>query len=149
MSTWIVLADASRVRIFETDNEGAMPREVEDIANPEGRAPERDLGTGPAGSYSGQGGAHNTAEPRTTRHEHVVEEFARDVAARLDEACRQLRFERLWIVAAPHFLGVLRPCLSPQVESVIEREIDRDVSGFDAGALQVYFRKQLGIGVRA
>ena len=53
--TWIIAADSSRARIFEAIEPEQHLREIEDLANPEGRANNRELKSDAQGRYYGHG----------------------------------------------------------------------------------------------
>jgi protein required for attachment to host cells len=53
--------------------------------------------------------------------------FAKQVAERLESARRHREMDRLMLVAAPEFLGLLRNNLTSELRSMIEEEINLDV----------------------
>lgn len=135
---WIVVADASRARVFQCVENGRAFAEVEDFAHPEGRARAADLKSDAMGRYFGKGerSQGHAAAPDTDPVEHENDVFARTLAAHLDQAHQQGRFGRLWIVAAPKFLGRLRKEFSGNLASAIDREVDKDLSGMSARDIQ-------------
>ena len=64
--------------------------------------------------------------------------FARTVAAELSKALREQRFDRLQIVAAPRFLGLLRQELDKEVAAVVEEELAKDLIHLDAATLTTH-----------
>ena len=54
--------------------------------------------------------------------------FAREVANHLEQGRVGNRFDRLVVVAEPHFLGLLRKATKPALEQMITLEIDKDLS---------------------
>lgn len=82
------------------------------------------------------GGARSAVEP----HEDTVHVEARRFAAQLIELlerdCQEKRFDRLIVVAAPMFLGVLRDAWPALLRKLIVREVNLDVMGLDEPALQ-------------
>jgi protein required for attachment to host cells len=134
---WVVVADACRARIFETQALGRGMREVHDLANPTGRLHTRDLIVDALGRSHANGTSrteHATA-PRTDPVEHEVEVFAKRVADQIERARVEGRFERLYVVAAPRILGLLRDKRSKDTERLVEKEIAKDMAQLDPAAI--------------
>lgn len=128
-TTWILVGDRSRVRIFEEGPSRAV-QEIADFVNPAGRASHRELTTGAAGRVrsTGLGTRAHSESPGTTADTHEAERFSREIADHLERARNDHRYSRLWIVAAPKFLAMLRKSLSREVEKLVEEEIDKDLA---------------------
>jgi len=142
--TWIVAADASRARVYTMATADETPRPVEEFDNPAGRAHNRDLVTDGDGRYFGKGERNqgHTAPPGESAVEHEVELFAKRVAGYLDRARIDHKYERLRLVAAPKFLGLLRQNLSKEVDKLVDDAIAKDVSWFDENALADYLKQK-------
>lgn len=140
-TTWIVAADSSRVRIFEELDAEHHLQEVQDFANPAGHAQEQELLTGKPYrrnmSKGDLGGTHD-GQPETDPVEHENIKFSKDVDAYLDKARNEHRFDRLRVIAAPHFLGLLRQNLSKETQKLVEEEIDKDISWFDKNEIEKF-----------
>jgi len=75
------------------------------------------------------------AEPQTERHGAASEtpphagyaRFAKSVSRRLDTERRKGGFDEVVIIAAPEFLGLLRPQLSAPTRECTVREIPKDL----------------------
>jgi protein required for attachment to host cells len=65
--------------------------------------------------------------PQYDSHETETQRFAKRVARRLDVERRRGAYVGLTIVAARHFLGVLRPALSKPTQQWISRELAKDL----------------------
>jgi len=139
---WIVAADNSRARIFTLHVPDKTPELVEEFDNPQGRAHNRDLVTDGNGRYFGKGERTqgHTAPPAESAVEHEVELFAKRIAAHLEQARVQQRFDALRLVAAPKFLGLLRQNLSKEVEKLVDDSLAKDVAWFDDNALAEYLK---------
>lgn len=134
-ANWVVVADACRARIFETRALGRGLHEIEDFTNPAGRAHSSDLLTDASGGTYSNGGARHATTPHTDPVEHEVEMFAKRLADRLEKARCEGRFERLYVIAAPRFLGLLREKRSKEISRLVEREIAKDVAQLDTVAI--------------
>ena len=143
-TTWIVAADASRARVYTMETADGTPQRVEEFDNPAGRAHNRDLVHDGDGRYFGKGERNqgHTAPPGESAVEHEVELFAKRVAGYLDRARIDHKYERLRLVAAPKFLGLLRQNLSKEVDKLVDDAIAKDVSWFDENALADYLKQK-------
>lgn len=142
---WVIVADRSRARIFETDLNFNGLREVEDLLNPEGRLDDADLRHDAKGRFYGKGERHqaHTAEPPVSQQEHDEEKFSRDVMELLTRGCDAKRYQRLVMIAPPEFLGLLRKQLPERVEQHITRQIDSDISNLPLQQIDDYLKRHL------
>lgn len=127
-STWIVVADACRARFFSTDRPAGPMFEIETLSNPRARLHEGDLVTDRGGRDSGANGArHGLGTPNTAKSEST-QRFAGEVCAVLEDGRRRNAFDRLYVLSAPTFLGMLRQHQSNGLRSLVAREIAKDVT---------------------
>jgi protein required for attachment to host cells len=133
MNQWIVVADASRARVFSIGENEAWVLERE-LEHPKSRAKASDLTTDAPGrvQQSFSGGHRPAMSDRTDPKEVEAEVFARELADFLEQGCNHNRFDRLVIVAPPHFLGVLRKTINGQVEKRVHLSIDKDYTQLSA-----------------
>lgn len=112
---WVVVADGSRARIFETPALKLDLKEIEDIVNivPNGSA----------------------------LSEKDREKFAKTVADYVEQGRLHQRYKRLRLAVEPKFLGMLREHLSVETRQMIFDEISEDLSALDAREIQVHLRR--------
>jgi protein required for attachment to host cells len=133
----VVVADEFRAIFYDREKKFSPMQEVASMQNDAAREKTGDLISdrgGRAFDSHGQGRhtmANEKADPKT--HSAVV--FAKEIAERLAADRAHGRFDSLVVVAAPRFLGVLRPALATAGVGA-EREIDKAVTGKDAGFIQ-------------
>jgi protein required for attachment to host cells len=135
--TWIVLANASRARIFDRDAVGGKLEELTDLVHLQSREKGSDLTTdrpGHAQKAHGDPGHAGTAfqahsDPR--QKEHAA--FAAQVSHSLEDAVTQGRCPGLVLIASDPFLGELKSHLGDAATRVLSATIPRDLSSF-AGA---------------
>ncbi|MFM7567324.1 MAG: host attachment protein [Betaproteobacteria bacterium] len=126
---WVVVADASRARIFEAAELPQPPREIEDLVQPEGRMPERALQSDrPGRSFESVGGARHAMSPHSGPRASSRLKFAQRIVDRIDRGLAEGRFRRLALVAPPAMLGALRSSLSPQCKAHCELELASDIA---------------------
>jgi protein required for attachment to host cells len=98
--TWVLAADDSRARIFETHGLKVDLQQVEDLKNPQARAPQ------------------------------ASDTFAQAVAEFLERSRAQHRFDRLRLAVEPKFLRVLREHLSSETSKLVYDDTREDRPGF-------------------
>ena len=127
---WVVVADASRARIFEAAELPEPLREIEDLVQPEGRMPERSLQSDrPGRSFESVGGARHAMSQHGGGPRAISRmKFAHRIVDRIDRGLAEGRFRRLALVAPPAMLGALRSSLSPQCKAHCERELASDIA---------------------
>ena len=139
---WILAAGSSRARLFERSASDQPLQEIQDFLNPAGRAHDRDLRSDAEGRYAGRGGRQaHTAPGRIDASEHEAERFSKRVGEFIDNARTRNRFERLYLVGAPRFLGLMRKVLSKQAHQMVADEIPKDVSRCDAREIEQVVRE--------
>jgi protein required for attachment to host cells len=129
---WIVVADAGRARIFSAPPMSGSLDERVDLLNPQVRLEDHQALSDRRGHVTQEpGGIGHAFKPRETFHEHITEAFAKDVCHLLDSAQREHRLRRLYLIAAPRFLGLLRKNLDPETRKLIILEHPADLSRHD------------------
>ena len=115
VTTWVVVADGSRARFFETPGLKLDLREIEDLVNivPSGLA----------------------------LSEKDREKFAKTVANYVEQGRLQHRYQRLRFAVGPKFLGMLRERLSEETRQMIFEQIDEDLSALDAREIQAHLQR--------
>ncbi len=139
--TWILVCDAARARLFESADRHTAWCEVACYANPELRGPPADRGTGRTvpRSQESVGAARHVIEPRESRKDHSARIFAHSLAETLREAHAHRRYERLFIVAPPRFLGVLSEQFGDET-TMIAGSLGKDVVGLSAEDMERHVR---------
>lgn len=141
-TTWIVAADSSRARVFEIVEPERHLHEIEKFTNPQGRATSRELNSDAQGRYYAQGGgprAHS-ATPQVDVVEHETELFSKMLSRYLDKARTQRRYGKLYLIAPPEFLGLMRDNLSKEVRKITAEEINKDLSWFEARDIERFIK---------
>ncbi len=143
-TTWIVAADASRARIFEIGEGADALQEIEDLVNPEGRLTDHELRSDAKGRYFGKGehSQGHSAEPRVTPVQQEIGRFSRRVGTYLEKARSEHRFDHLWLIAPPKFLGLIRDNLGDEARKLVDEEIAKDLAGLSSHDIAEYVRQR-------
>ena len=132
MTVWVLAADASRARIFQaTSSQGAL-EELTDLLHPESRLREQGLVSDSPGRERDPGGTGHTMGHEDDAAREEWDRFAREVSQALKTAREAGRVQRLHVLAAPAFLGLLRKHLDPGCRALVASEQDTNVTGMDA-----------------
>lgn len=91
----------------------------------------------PAGGRRGAVAHHGTGgERRPRRHEAAL--FARSIAEKLEHAREKDEFDRLVVMAAPSFLGLLRKSIPESLRSRVAAEVGKDLVHEPPDAIQAH-----------
>lgn len=127
--TWIVIADGTQARVFENAGPGKGLTPVDGLRFEEEALKTSEIMSDRQGrSFSSVGHGRSAIEPRTDPAEYRETEFARKVAAMLDEKQAERAYARLVIAAAPTTLGDLRKALSAATRATIVAELPKDLT---------------------
>ena len=148
-TTWIFVADASRARIYAWRDAKIALHPLQEFFHPQSRLANHELvsdrpgrvqqGTPPSRGNSSAGpnkGNRSAMEPptspKTVEHEH----FAHELAAVLYKGLVTHAYQRLVMVAAPQFLGLLRQVVSDQVTKQVVASLDKDYTSLTTAELE-------------
>lgn len=136
---WIVTANAARARICERQPDGRL-LEVADLVHPQSRQSAQDLTSDRPGRSERDLGdhrhGHSAYEPPTAPRDKEHARFAREVAARIDEAVVGGRCQALMLFAAPAFLGELRAQLPQGAAEAVRHGEAVDLTALSLDALR-------------
>lgn len=124
----VIVCNHSRARLFKATSQ-SLVGELADQVNPAARLREQDLSTSAPGAYrgGGSGGQQHVEDQRTSQHDKAAENFARDIAASLDQAVTEHGLQKLYVIAEPDMLGLLRKEMSHRTKSLVAEEIAKDI----------------------
>lgn len=147
-TTWIVLANAARARIFEAGAAGAAPTEVHTLVHPASRLKGHELTEDRPGHAERQ--TASTAHPGGTayppradpraKEQHA---FAREIAQVLHDALGAGHCGRIVLVASNPFLGELRAALTPAAATAVAHSEPADLTALPVLDLQSRLRELL------
>jgi protein required for attachment to host cells len=129
-TTWILVADSAKARLFAINEDDRSFAEIEDFLNPEarGREPAQDR---PPRTHDRMGNSRHAIEPRTSPEEKAVEFFAHELDASLERGRTGHRYTELVLVAPPQFLGAMNAALGEKVRACVTAEVPKDLTSAD------------------
>ncbi len=128
MSICVVVADSSKARFLLAENGRSALVDHRDYVHPESRLREQDLVSDGTGSESDSGGfgKHSMGHENAAHRKHA-EIFAHELCIEIDKLRRTSDLRRIYLVASPKFLGLLRASISKQCVDLLAGEINRDL----------------------
>jgi protein required for attachment to host cells len=136
MSTWVLVADNSRARFFSAEKAASPLAEVNDLTYPEARLHEGDLVSDENGRDRNPGrGTHAVGTGGSAKQEGA-DRFALMVCNELESARNSGSFRKLYVVAAPAFLGMLRKHQSPALKQLVVCEVDKNLATQDPATIR-------------
>jgi len=141
---WVIVADEAKVRFFFADKPVGSIVEIHSFSLAEAQLLEQDL----VSDRPGRGSNHidsgkHTVEGKSDPKEQYSIQFAKQVSEYLDKSLHAQAYKRLLIIAAPHFLGLLRKELSRQVAETVTLEVDKDLTKMEATKIRELLPKYL------
>lgn len=142
MTTWVVVADSSRGKIFAQDKQSNELQERVDLIHPGARLQGEELTSDRPGRHTGAyGQGSHVFDARTEAKEHEAETFAKEIAKRLEAGRTSGQFQKLVLMAPPAFLGVLRAQLDDEVRKLVVEEIAKDLVTHSADEVREHLRQ--------
>jgi protein required for attachment to host cells len=128
MTTWVLVADNSRARFFAAEKAASPLKEVRDLTYPEARLHEGDLVTDKSGRDRSMGSGAHGLGIEASHKQDGAERFALLVCNELESARNSGAFNKLYVVAAPAFLGMLRKHQSSALKQLVAGEVDKNLA---------------------
>jgi protein required for attachment to host cells len=136
-STWIVVAESARARIFAVSDIGGKLREVADLSHPESRLHARELSSDlPGRAFDSHGEGRHGMEQATDLKDQEAHTFAVEIARHVDRNRLDGSFDALILVAPPKFLGRLRSELSKACKDAVIGELGKNLVEADEKTLE-------------
>ncbi|QJQ95493.1 MULTISPECIES: host attachment protein [Halomonadaceae] len=127
MTTYIVVADSARARIFTRD--ALQLEEQESLVHAEGRMHEGDLVTDNRGDvHESTSTTSRAAGNEDAASKRFIELFAKELAEHIYKARVENKLSKLILVAPPKFLGLLREKLDATTSKLIIHTLAKDHS---------------------
>jgi protein required for attachment to host cells len=127
-NTWVLVANGKKARIFEVEKFGKL-KEISSLVHPRSTLTNEELTRDSLGRKKDFfRKTPSTYEPNTMPKEKEEHTFAKEVAGYMDKSKNTNQFLRLFLMADPHFLGLLRKSLGKNTLSAIEGEVSKDLT---------------------
>lgn len=136
---FVLVAEQSHARLYQGASLQGPLTEIEDFSNKVARLHEQDLVSDAPGRSSSPGNAysHPLGRENEARDQHLLL-FAKTIIAELDHVLYNKDEARLYVVAPPKFLGVLRSHFSSLVNQALVASLDKEVTDCSAADILAY-----------
>jgi protein required for attachment to host cells len=143
-TTWIVVAESARAKIFTISGPKGRLREVAGLSHPESRLHDTQLTSDvPGRSFDSHGQGRHAMEQATDPQEREAHAFALEIARHIERGQSEAGFDSLVLVAPPKFLGRLRQALSRPARDAVVGELDKNLLEADAETLERHLSELL------
>jgi len=134
---WVLVTNASRARLFAADatRKDKEWKLVSHHEHPESRAAGHDLLADRPGTARQSGMGGSGLSPHTDPKEVEAKKFAHELSKLLSKAFDEHAYEKLVLVAPPHFLGLLRSELEDKVAKRVSSSLGKDYHELSAKEL--------------
>ena len=140
----MLVADASRAKVFESAGVRKVVHELDDMELAVDLPKSRELlADRPGRTFDSVGGGRHAKENPTDPHRQLKRNFAKKVVAELRRAMLARKFDRLFVVAPPAFLGDLRDELPKDLKDKVAGEIASDLTNMPQQQLHARLREIL------
>lgn len=140
MKTWIVVADASRARLFERSSTSVPLTELQAFVHLQSRQSNYDTADEYGRVFETGKQARHYIEPKVSRVEQEVQLFAQELGRFLNGAVAEHRFDDLVLVAPPAFLGALREHIDDQTQRLVSGTVNKDLTLLDPARIAGYVK---------
>jgi protein required for attachment to host cells len=136
-TTWIVVAESARARVFSRAGKRGSLREIADLSHPESRLHDTELSSDvPGRSFDSHGQGRHGMEQSTDPQDREAQAFAGEIAQHVEHGRREGSFEALVLVAPPKFLGLLRSELNKLTRDRVVAEINKNLVEADQKTIE-------------
>ncbi|EJZ22992.1 host attachment family protein [Rhizobium sp. Pop5] len=134
--SWVVVCNGAKALIMQNagDAQSMNLKVLETLKQPS--EPDREIGTDKPGRSHAADGLSRSAVEETSWQDQAEAQFLKQVAERLDELVHEKDARRIVIVAPPKALGVLRPALGAETQSVISAELAKDYTNMPVDEIE-------------
>ena len=119
MAVWILVANGCKAFLYQTKH--LRNKELSLLAtfdHPESREKDQDLVSDHQGKLQTGHGARSAYEAHDPK-EIEIENFAKQLSRHLDAGRKQNKFEKLLIIAHPHFYGLIHKNLGKKADNIL------------------------------
>jgi len=137
MTIWVVVADSAKARILEAEKRSAKLAEIHAMDHGEGRLREHEMSSDkPGRAFDRVGGGRHAMSSAVSPKKQEAIRFAKQVADYLEDGRNRNRFDRLYVLASPAFLGHLRDHFSDALMQLVVASVDKNFVDEDVQTIQ-------------
>ncbi len=135
---WIMVANSNDCRIYGYDRHIKELNLIEQIKHPENKLKNHDLVTDRPGHYKVLGGGRGSYEHENTTHDIAIENFVKEIAARLNAGRNHHDYDSLVLLVPPVIEGLLMKYLKKPNLGFIQQVIQKNLMHLSEHQLKQY-----------
>jgi protein required for attachment to host cells len=126
--TWVVVTDSIRMRIFVADTPLGPLVEAGNLVHGEGRLRNQDLVSDDGGrAFDSKGSGRHGTESKTDAKTQEQVNFTTEICHYLEEEYQASSYKRLFLVAPPAMMGLLRDHLGKHIQQALVGTLDKNL----------------------
>ena len=126
--SWLILANSSCMKLFRFPTDTRQLTNAETTHFDERHKRAHDVNTDKEGrTYPSIGGQSSAYERHNDLRKIEQEEFAEEIAHKLNEAARKNEFDRLYLAISKEFYGILKTKFSLELQKKIAEHTQKDL----------------------
>ncbi len=134
-NTWLLIANGSEARLFETEFRPKTLNLLQEIQHPESREKGAELASDKSGHYQGDastsGSTQGSFNEPTDPKEYEMERFAGELVQVLETGRNANSFEHLIVASSPKFHGLLNKKMNGQLSKLVDKHINKDYTALN------------------
>ena len=142
---WILVCDNSIAKIYVYDKTLRQLNLITELNHPEGRMRNNQLESSPRGTTEAGVIAYGNralATDRNSKH-HNMEIFAKHIMQHLADNAIEHIYDKLFIIAPPAFMGLIRSNMHKCVKPTLANEITKNLVAHNIEQIRKYLPKYL------
>ena len=124
---WVLVADKSRAKLFKMKGRAAELTPDREWQHPSVRT---------AGAVENET-SENTSDIVESKN-YEAELFAQELISEMEKGAASGCFTRLYLIASPEFLGLLRKKMGASLQDMVEDEVAKNLTAMDASEIRKY-----------
>jgi protein required for attachment to host cells len=134
-NTWLLVANGSEARLFETEFRPKSLTLLQQYTHPESREKGSELASDRPGHYQGDAGvggaSHGAFNEATDPKEYEMERFAGELVKSLEAGRIANSYQHLIIASSPKFHGLLNQQMNGHLTKMIDKHINKDYTSLN------------------
>ena len=125
---WVVVTDSARMRMFVADTPLGPLTEAGNLVHGEGRLRNQDLISDDRGrAFDSKGSGRHGMESKTDAKTQEQANFVAEICHYLEEEYQASSYSRLYLVAPPAMMGLLRDRLDKHIQQLLVGSLDKNL----------------------
>jgi len=124
--TWILVANASVATVYCNEGPNKGLTRVKTLEHAASREKGSDLVSDRPGHSQSHGNGHGALVAAKSPKEVEAQRFALELSRKLNQGRTEHAYQRLVLIASPHFMGLLNQQIDPHVRQLVSVSIEKD-----------------------